>query len=231
MTPIAIWRPSSQRALGSQRSRSAAAHGVRTGRDGPRRSQHRCVAGGRRGPGYGWLQGAARRIGQPRGDLPFARPGGGGPRHGARAGRPDRRRRRWFTDEPSRPRLGARRGAGQAMPGHRTARLERRDQRGRPHHRLLGGRRAAQSAALLLERELAQADLSGLATPVEQRLAEGLPGGSLVEASATASMVVVGSRGHRSLTGLLLGSVSDQVAHHAQCAVVVVPPSAVPSGS
>ena len=88
-----------------------------------------------------------------------------------------------------------------------------------------------ESAALLLERELAQADLSGLATPVEQRLAEGLPGGSLVEASATASMVVVGSRGHRSLTGLLLGSVSDQVAHHAQCAVVVVPPSAVPSGS
>jgi len=80
-------------------------------------------------------------------------------------------------------------------------------------------------AEQLLDRELAQADTSGLVSPPERRLEERHAAGALVDASATASMVVVGSRGHRPLTGLLLGSVSDQVAHHAHCAVVVVPPS------
>src|SRR5215216_411713 len=78
-------------------------------------------------------------------------------------------------------------------------------------------------ADLLLERELAPADTTGVV--VERRAEEQRPAAALVDASATASLIVVGSRGHRPLTGLLLGSVSDQVAHHAHCAVVVVPPS------
>ena len=45
---------------------------------------------------------------------------------------------------------------------------------------------------------------------------------NLIEASAEADMLVVGSRGHGGFTGLLLGSVSTQCAQHAQCPVVIV---------
>jgi nucleotide-binding universal stress UspA family protein len=48
----------------------------------------------------------------------------------------------------------------------------------------------------------------------------------LVEASQGAALVVVGSRGHGAVGSLLLGSVSNYVAHHADCPVVIVPPHA-----
>lgn len=60
---------------------------------------------------------------------------------------------------------------------------------------------------------------------VEQRLVEGRPAGVLVNESRDADMLVVGSRGHGGFTGLLLGSVSQQVSHHADCPVVIVHPT------
>jgi nucleotide-binding universal stress UspA family protein len=54
----------------------------------------------------------------------------------------------------------------------------------------------------------------------------------LIEACEGATMVVVGSRGHGGFSGLLLGSVSANVAEHAPCPVLIIhgdqaPPPAV----
>lgn len=48
------------------------------------------------------------------------------------------------------------------------------------------------------------------------------PQRALADASQAAELVVVGSRGLGAFTGLLLGSVSQAVLHHAQCPVAVV---------
>ena len=45
----------------------------------------------------------------------------------------------------------------------------------------------------------------------------------LVAASSGSDLVVVGSRGGGGFARLHLGSVSDQVAHHAHCPVVIIP--------
>jgi nucleotide-binding universal stress UspA family protein len=46
----------------------------------------------------------------------------------------------------------------------------------------------------------------------------------LIDLSETAQLVVVGSRGHGQLTGLLVGSVSNVLMHKAACPVAVVRP-------
>jgi nucleotide-binding universal stress UspA family protein len=54
---------------------------------------------------------------------------------------------------------------------------------------------------------------------------EGNAAAVLVAESQGAEMLVVGSRGRGGFSGLLLGSVSQQAAHHATCPVVIVPPA------
>jgi len=45
-----------------------------------------------------------------------------------------------------------------------------------------------------------------------------------------AELIVVGSRGHSALAGVLLGSVAQRLLHHARVPVLVVPSEAVPAG-
>lgn len=79
--------------------------------------------------------------------------------------------------------------------------------------------RAARST---LEREIETVDQSGLPQPVEPVVLRGTPAAALVDRAKGADLVVVGTRGHGGFTGLLLGSVSHQVTHHAPCPVVIV---------
>jgi nucleotide-binding universal stress UspA family protein len=52
----------------------------------------------------------------------------------------------------------------------------------------------------------------------------GVPAEVLLAAAADADMIVVGSRGAGGFSRLTMGSVGDQVARHAPCPVVIVPP-------
>ncbi|WP_238012317.1 universal stress protein [Dactylosporangium sp. AC04546] len=58
----------------------------------------------------------------------------------------------------------------------------------------------------------------------------GQPAETLLAAAASAGLLVVGTRGRRTTTGTVLGSVSQQVATHATCPVAVVRGRANPAG-
>ncbi len=57
---------------------------------------------------------------------------------------------------------------------------------------------------------------------VRPRVGEGYPARVLLEAADGADLLVVGSRGHGELSGMLLGSVGLHCVTHASCPVVVV---------
>ncbi|MFC5286736.1 universal stress protein [Actinokineospora guangxiensis] len=60
--------------------------------------------------------------------------------------------------------------------------------------------------------------------PVRRAVARGNPARTLTDLAADAPMLVVGSRGAGGFRGLLLGSVSQGVLHHARCPVAIVRP-------
>ena len=57
---------------------------------------------------------------------------------------------------------------------------------------------------------------------IESVVREGQPANVLVEESAGAELLVIGSRGRGGFRELMLGSVSQQCAHHARCPLTIV---------
>lgn len=68
------------------------------------------------------------------------------------------------------------------------------------------------------------------AAGVQRLTPYGHPAEELIDAAGTDGMIVVGSRGRGGFRGLLLGSTSQAVLHHARCAVAVVRSPAKPAG-
>ena len=81
------------------------------------------------------------------------------------------------------------------------------------------------SARRTLADAVAEADDHGLVRPIEERLVFGPAGQALLEAADGADLIVVGSRQQSAAANVFLGSTSLQVAQHASCPVVVVPPT------
>jgi nucleotide-binding universal stress UspA family protein len=80
----------------------------------------------------------------------------------------------------------------------------------------------AEDAAAFLDQVVAETAAAAEGLEIEKKVVEGQAAPVLVEAARDASMLVVGSRGLGGFSGLLLGSVSQQCAHHATCTLVIV---------
>jgi nucleotide-binding universal stress UspA family protein len=79
---------------------------------------------------------------------------------------------------------------------------------------------ARDAAEKILAETAEKARAAGVEVETEAR--RGQAADELVEAAEGADLLVIGSRGHGGFTGLLLGSVSAQCAHHARCPLVIV---------
>ena len=78
------------------------------------------------------------------------------------------------------------------------------------------------NAETILDTALGEALAESDAAGVRRHVAEGHPAGVLLASVEAADLLVVGSRGHGGFAGMLLGSVSQHVAAHSPCPVVVV---------
>ncbi len=79
-----------------------------------------------------------------------------------------------------------------------------------------------EAAGELLDEALAACAGAARGVEVERVVVEGAPAEELLAAAEDAELLVLGSRGLGGFAGLLLGSVSQQCAHHARCPVVIV---------
>lgn len=77
------------------------------------------------------------------------------------------------------------------------------------------------AAEKVLEHQLQAADTAGV--EVEPLLPSASASDALIDIARGADLLVVGTRGRGGFAGLLLGSVSQQISHHAPCPVVIVP--------
>ncbi len=78
------------------------------------------------------------------------------------------------------------------------------------------------AARRLVDDEVAARVPDTTRVPVDNLIVRGSAAAMLVDLSKDADLVVVGSRGHGGFAGLHLGSVSQQVAQHARCPIVIV---------
>jgi len=74
-----------------------------------------------------------------------------------------------------------------------------------------------------LEKNLEEVGAANSGVTVRPVVRQGRPADVICEEAEGAELLVVGSRGLGGFRGLLLGSVSQQCAHHAPCPVVIVP--------
>jgi nucleotide-binding universal stress UspA family protein len=79
-----------------------------------------------------------------------------------------------------------------------------------------------QAADEALEASLREAGVPREGIELERAVIEDSPAYALLEQAEDADLLVVGSRGHGRIAGALLGSISQQVAQHAPCPVVIV---------
>ncbi len=86
------------------------------------------------------------------------------------------------------------------------------------------------AAEAVLDATLEEVAVDAKGVKVERRVVQGAPAAVLVKESRDADLLVVGSRGHGGFAQLLLGSVSQQCAHHASCPVVIVRGAAAANG-
>ena len=89
---------------------------------------------------------------------------------------------------------------------------------------MYGGESISVLTQKILDQTVAEvAGQEGRPSEVLTRVVQGHPAQVLMEAATGAQLLVVGSRGHGTFAGILLGSVSQHCVQHAPCPVVVVP--------
>ncbi|MGZ4310453.1 MAG: universal stress protein [Gaiellaceae bacterium] len=79
-----------------------------------------------------------------------------------------------------------------------------------------------ENAETVVREAVAEAERLQPSVQSEGRTLEGHPAQVLLQEARDAALIVVGNRGRGGFASLLLGSVSQQVVHHAPCPVLVV---------